>query len=69
MSNALTSRSSSAASAEQGSPAWFFRFFAVYAVGMLVPLGLQYVDFFGHLWEPDPNWDSPIYRGSQCKIT
>jgi hypothetical protein len=47
---------------QPSSPVWFFRFFVVYAVFMLVLLGLEYVDFFSHLWAPDPNWDSPIYR-------
>jgi hypothetical protein len=47
---------------QPGSPVWFFRFFVGYAVIMLVLLGLLYVDFFSHLWAPDPQSGAVAYR-------
>jgi hypothetical protein len=44
------------------NPRWFFRFFVVYAIVMLVLLGLLYVDFFAHLAAPDPIIGSVAYR-------
>jgi hypothetical protein len=47
---------------QPGNPRWFFRFFVGYTVIMLVLLGLLYVDFFSHLWAPDPQSGSVAYR-------
>ena len=47
---------------QQQTPLWFYRFFVVYTLYTLVMLGLLYADFFSHVWAPDPNWSSPLYR-------
>jgi hypothetical protein len=43
-------------------PAWFFRFFAVFAFGAAVTLGVLYADFFTDLLAPSPETGSVAYR-------
>ena len=41
---------------------WFFRFFATLTAGMMVMLGILYVDFFRYPLAPDPDYGSVAYR-------
>lgn len=52
----------SAAHHRATQPGWFFRFFAAYTAGMMVMLGLLYVDFFRYPLAPDPYYGSVAYR-------